>query len=95
MGKLALVMVNYDLLIKYSDLKNQIHFFSGDSGGGMVLEVDGWTKIIGIVSAAVGKSATVGGKNTSICDLNNYLVFTDVSKFHNWIEQIFLESTSN
>jgi secreted trypsin-like serine protease len=61
----------------------------------MVLEVDGWTKIIGIVSAAVGKSAIVDDKKISICDLNNYLVFTDVSKFHNWIEQVILETTSN
>jgi secreted trypsin-like serine protease len=95
MEKLALVMVNYDLLVNFSNLKNQIHFFSGDSGGGMVLKVGGLKKIIGIVSAAVAKSATVGGKNTSICDLDNYLVYTDVSKFYNWIEQVVLETPIN
>jgi hypothetical protein len=58
----------------------------------MVLEVDSLWKIIGIVSAAVAKSVIVGGKNTSICDLDNYLVYTDVSKFYNWIEQVVLET---
>jgi hypothetical protein len=58
----------------------------------MVLEVDGLSKIVGIVSAAIGKPAIVYGENTSICDLKNYLVYTDVSKFSSWIDQVVLES---
>jgi hypothetical protein len=58
----------------------------------MVLEVDGLTKIVGIVAAAVAKSAIVGGKKVSICDLDEYLVYTDVSKFYNWIDQVLLET---
>ncbi len=91
MEKLALVMVNYDLLLNFSNFKNQIHF-SGDSGGGMVLEVDGLRKIIGIVSAAVAKPVIVENKRRSICDLDNYLVYIDVSKFYNWINQVVLET---
>jgi hypothetical protein len=58
----------------------------------MVLKVrDSW-KIVGIVSAAVAKEVSIDGKNAKICDLNNYLVYTDVSKFHSWISQVILES---
>ncbi len=79
------------MLLNFSNFKNQIHF-SGDSGGGMVLEVDGLRKIIGIVSAAVAKPVIVENKRRSICDLDNYLVYTDVSKFYNWINQVVLET---
>ncbi len=58
----------------------------------MVLEVNGLTKLVGIVSAAVAKAAIVYGENRKICDLNNYLVYTDVSKFHEWINQVIFET---
>jgi secreted trypsin-like serine protease len=66
--------------------------FSGDSGGGLVLKVDGFWKIVGIVSAAVGKFSIVGGKNESICNLDQYFTFTDVSKFYHWIGEVVLET---
>lgn len=50
----------------------------GDSGSGMAISVkDRWT-LIGIVSAALAGPA-------NICDLTNYVVFTDVSKYYHWI----------
>jgi secreted trypsin-like serine protease len=69
-----------------------INNFSGDSGGGMVLEVDGSSRIVGIISAAIAKPAIVSGKLMWVCNLNNYLVYTDVSKFREWIEQVVLET---
>jgi hypothetical protein len=58
----------------------------------MVLEIDGSWKIVGIVSAAIAKPATVYGKVSKICDLNNYLVYTDVSKFSDWINNVIIET---
>lgn len=50
----------------------------GDSGSGMAILVkDRWT-LIGIVSTALAGPANV-------CDLSNYVVLTDVSKYHHWI----------
>ncbi len=82
---------NGNFLRFYKQRTNRL-ILLGDSGGGMVLEVNGLWKIVGIVSAAVGKSTTVYGKNTSICDLNHYLVYTDVSKFYKWIDQVVFET---
>jgi hypothetical protein len=57
---------------------------SGSSGAGMVLKIDGLWKLAGMVSTCITKP--------DHCDLNNYLVYTDVSKFNSWIEQVFIES---
>jgi secreted trypsin-like serine protease len=66
---------------------------SGDSGSGMVLKVNGLWKIVGIVSAAVAKPVIFEqGETKVICDLDNYLVYTDVAKFYNWINQVILET---
>ncbi len=65
---------------------------SGDSGGGLVLEVDDKWKLIGIVSSAIAKKAEVYGAMTNICDLNNYLVYTDVSKYNDWIYEVIFET---
>jgi secreted trypsin-like serine protease len=70
-------------------------FFSGDAGGGMVLEVDGLWKIIGIVSASLAKTVEIDGRIVNICDLDNYQVYTDISKFYNWINQVILETQFN
>jgi hypothetical protein len=48
--------------------------------------------MVGIVSAAVGQYAIIDEKARLICNLDNYLVYTDVSKFYNWINQVILES---
>jgi secreted trypsin-like serine protease len=58
----------------------------------MVLNVDGLSKIIGIVSAAIGQYVSVDGHVQLICNLDNYLVYTDVSKFYNWINQVIRET---
>jgi hypothetical protein len=64
--------------------------FLGDAGGGLVLEVDGISKIVGMVSSA--KKVIIHGEYKLICDLNNYGVYTDVSKFYYWIRQVILET---
>jgi hypothetical protein len=58
----------------------------------MVLRVNGLVKIIGIVSASIANPYDFDGKIKYICNLNNYLVYTDVSKFYNWINQVILET---
>jgi hypothetical protein len=74
---------------------NNGEYISGDSGGGMVLEVEGLSKIIGIVSAAIAKIIIVNRRQIQkICDLENYLIYTDVSKFTKWINQVIFESTT-
>jgi secreted trypsin-like serine protease len=81
-------------LFNFPDLfqENIKIIFSGDSGGGMVLKIDGLQKLIGIISASAGQSAIINGENELICDLHNYLVYTDVSKFYHWINQVVLET---
>jgi secreted trypsin-like serine protease len=54
----------------------------------MVLEVAGTWKLVGIVSAAVAKEVVIRNKVSKICDLDSYLVYTDVSKFHGWINRV-------
>jgi hypothetical protein len=57
----------------------------GDSGGGIVYRINGNWKLIGIISASLYDPET-------FCDLENYALFTDVSKFIYWIDQIMLET---
>jgi secreted trypsin-like serine protease len=64
----------------YNDLS-----ISGDSGGGLVHKINGKWTLIGIVSASLYDPAT-------ICDLENYALFTDVAKFNGWIDQVLLET---
>jgi hypothetical protein len=59
----------------------------------MVLEIDNLTKITGIISAAVAKPVVFNQKVQFICDLDNYLVYTDVSKFYGWINQVIVETS--
>jgi secreted trypsin-like serine protease len=66
--------------------------FLGDSGGGMVLKVDDEWKIIGIVSSGNLKTVNVSGEAKTTCNLGLYSVFTDVSKYHDWINQVVLET---
>jgi secreted trypsin-like serine protease len=61
----------------------------------MVLKVDGLWRVVGIVSAAVARFADIDGNLQLICNLDNYLVYTDVSKFYNWINQVVLETKIN
>ncbi len=57
------------------------------------MEVDGLWKLAGMISSCIHKPVVKeNGKNVSICDLNNYLVYTDVSKFNSWIELVIVDS---
>jgi hypothetical protein len=56
------------------------------------LKIDNLWKVVGIVSAAVAKTAEFNGKNEKICDLNNYLIYTDVSQFNDWMYQVILNT---
>jgi secreted trypsin-like serine protease len=69
-----------------------VNTFSGDSGGGMVSKIHRLSKLIGIVSAAVAKNVIIDNKIAKICDLDNYLIYTDVSKFNNWISKVIIET---
>jgi hypothetical protein len=55
------------------------------------LKVGRLWKLIGIVSAAIAQRAEIDGENERICDLNNYLVYTDVAKFSDWVYQVILD----
>jgi hypothetical protein len=59
----------------------------------MVLKIDGTWKIIGIVSAALAEPVIVEKSGLKfVCDLNNYMVYTDVSKFYDWTYQVIFET---
>ena len=51
----------------------------GDSGGALMLKRNGRWFVRGIVSNALTNP------NTGLCDLNKFVVFTDASKFSDWI----------
>ncbi|GJQ78129.1 hypothetical protein Trydic_g2466 [Trypoxylus dichotomus] len=54
---------------------------NGDSGGGFMMLRNGRWTLRGVVSMSIADQ----GRR---CDLSQYLVFTDVSKFHDWIIEI-------
>uniref|UniRef100_A0A182JX85 Peptidase S1 domain-containing protein n=1 Tax=Anopheles christyi TaxID=43041 RepID=A0A182JX85_9DIPT len=54
---------------------------NGDSGGGLVFAEGARYYVRGIVSISAQR------RNLLLCDPNQYSVFTDVSKFLNWIRQ--------
>jgi secreted trypsin-like serine protease len=60
----------------------------------MVLKVNDLWKIIGIVSAGNVEHVSVNGEVKATCNLGIYSVFTDVAKFHDWINQVVLETIS-
>lgn len=53
----------------------------GDSGSGWAIVVNNRTTLRGLVSAALS------GPLHNSCDLTNYVVFTDVAKFSEWIRR--------
>jgi secreted trypsin-like serine protease len=62
----------------------------GDSGGGLAVSVDeAWT-LVGIVS--VGKVITKSKTDGGTCDLTDYVLYTDVAKFHSWINRVIMET---
>jgi secreted trypsin-like serine protease len=56
----------------------------GDSGGGLVLEINSNWTLVGLVSAGLIKH--------EVCDLTDYVLYTDVSKFYDWIYAMMIES---
>jgi secreted trypsin-like serine protease len=52
---------------------------NGDSGGGLIITRNGQSYLRGIVSAGLRDP------KTGFCNLNSYIVFTDVALFSNWI----------
>ncbi|XP_031330602.1 serine protease gd-like [Photinus pyralis] len=57
---------------------------TGDSGGGFVVKQNGRWTLRGIVSSALQDS------RTKSCDLNNYMVFSDVGSFNRWIQNVLV-----
>ena len=53
---------------------------NGDSGGGMVFNRNGAWYLRGIVSLSVAK------EGYNFCDPNHYAIFTDLSKFSDFIQ---------
>lgn len=58
----------------------------GDSGGGLYLLENGKWRLRGVVSVALPRSNA-----ESICDLNEYIIFTDAAQYLMWIRQILLQ----
>lgn len=56
---------------------------SGDSGGGLTININGRWYLRGIVSISLFDKAT------NSCDVGNYTVFTDVAKFLPWVISYF------
>lgn len=55
---------------------------AGDSGGGLFVLDDGRWRVRGIVSLALSaKSAE------KPCNLDEYVIFTDVAKYRSWIKR--------
>jgi secreted trypsin-like serine protease len=61
----------------------------------MVLRVENLWKIVGIISAALGQFADIDGELKLICNLGHYLVYTDVSRYNDWIDHVILETQIN
>jgi secreted trypsin-like serine protease len=73
----------------YFQYNNVIQLIKGDSGGGLAVPVDETWTLVGIVS--VGKVQNKSKKNET-CDLSEYVFYTDVAKFYNWIAQVIMET---
>ncbi|XP_059616531.1 uncharacterized protein LOC132261647 [Phlebotomus argentipes] len=59
---------------------------NGDSGGGLIFDVNGRWTLRGIVSASLSDMLT------SSCNLKEYVVFTDVAKYSDWIRDKMITS---
>jgi secreted trypsin-like serine protease len=63
--------------------------FKGDSGGGLAVAVDETWTLVGIVSAGRTKNNLTRNET---CFLSDYVLYTDVAKFHNWVNHIVMET---
>lgn len=57
---------------------------NGDSGGGYVFEENGVYRMRGIVSLTQARP----GDHNRLCKTDQYVVFTDVAKYLDWIEEM-------
>lgn len=62
-----------------SGSRNGIGPCNGDSGSGLIINRNGQWMLRGIVSMSISDSYS------RTCDLKNYVVFTDASKFLSWL----------
>lgn len=59
--------------------RNGTTLCGGDSGGGMVFKQGGQYYLRGIVSVSIAL------QNSRKCDPHHYVVFADVAKYSNWV----------
>jgi hypothetical protein len=60
-----------------------------DYGSGLAVSVDETWTLVGIVSAVRLKNKKTP---TKTCDLSDYVLYTDVAKFHSWINRVIMET---
>jgi secreted trypsin-like serine protease len=73
--------------LKTLNYASTVFEFAGDSGSGLILEINSNWTLVGLVSAGLIKDED--------CDLSDYVLYTDVSKFYDWIYQIMIETFLN
>lgn len=62
---------------------------NGDSGSGLFFRENGKWYLMGLVSASLSLQVN-DNENKPSCDVKNYSVFTDVTKYYDWIKD-FIE----
>jgi Leucine-rich repeat (LRR) protein len=67
----------------------ELLYQTGDSGGGLAVVVDETWSLVGIVSVGRVKNKRTP---TETCNLSDYVLYTDVAKFHSWINQVMMET---
>lgn len=67
--------------------KNGTTVCRGDSGGGLVFQFDNGWFLGGLVS--IGPGVSYAGK--VVCNLNSYVIFTDVVEMYGWIKAQYQE----
>lgn len=60
--------------------RNGTSVCNGDSGGGMIFEENGVWHLRGVVSLSMKRD------NKDLCNTQNYVIFTDVAQYLDWIE---------
>jgi hypothetical protein len=62
---------------------------TGGSGSGLAVSVDKTWSLIGIVSGGRAKNQQTPNET---CDLSDCVLYTDVAKFHSWINRVIMET---
>jgi secreted trypsin-like serine protease len=62
----------------------KIPFLLGPFGGGAVMKVNNLYTLFGVVST--------GMVWDGVCDLTEYIIFTDVRKYYDWIVEAMIET---